>query len=150
MAGKNQETNVIVAEEVTSLLEQSEKGKVTIADHVVAKIAGLAVREVEGVRGLLPVGTGQVITNLANSIRGGDSRDLGVRVEVGKVECAVDVRIVLEYGASIPKVADAIRVSVGNRIKSMTGLVCKEINVEVVDLWFAEDHVDVPVARRVQ
>lgn len=143
--------NQLAAAPATSLVLNQDGGSVTIADHVVAKIAGLAVREVEGVHALVPFGAGQAITNLAKGLRGTESRDLGVRVEVGKVEAAVDVRIIVDYGASIPAVATAIRKSVTARVSAMTGLKTKEINLEVVDLWFPDDDAKPePAPTRVQ
>ncbi len=113
--------------------------KTTIHDHVVAKIAGLAVREVEGVHALVPYGAGQTLSKFANELRGADMRDLGVHVEVGSVEVAVDMRIITEYGVSIPKVAEAARERVTRRVEEMTGLKVAEITLEVVDLYFPGD-----------
>lgn len=115
---------------------QSEMGKTHIHQEVVAKIAGLAVREVEGVHELVPFGAGQRITSLAHSISGDEMKDLGVAVEVGEVEAAVDVRIITAYGVSIPKIARSIQDNVVKRIGTMTGLKVKEVNIEVIDLYF--------------
>lgn len=134
--------------ETSALVMREKLGSTTIRPHVVAKIAGLAIREVKGVHGLVPYGTGQAITNLARSVTGAEQRDLGVSVEVGTVEAAVDARIVSDYGASIPRIAADARRNVGMRIEEMTGLKLKELNLEVVDLWF--DDGDVPTAARVQ
>ncbi len=134
-------TDAVVANtrpESSSLVRQDEGGRTVIQPHVVAKIAGLAIREVEGVHSLVPVGAGQAIGNLARSVAGGEFRDLGVSVEVGQVEATVDARIVTDYGGSIPDIATAIRTNVQRRIVEMTGLRVKEINLEVVDLWFDE------------
>ncbi len=116
-----------------------ENGRTAIYQQVVGKIAGIAVREVEGVRRLVPFGTGQQVTSLAKSLSGSDMRDLGVRVEVGAREAAVDVHIVTDYGVSIPAVAEAIRRNVSGRIEDMTGLRVVEVNIDVVDLYFAEE-----------
>lgn len=128
----------------TALVVASDQGTTRIQPHVVAKIAGLAIREVDGVHQLVPYNAGQTLNNLANSITGGDLRELGVQVEVGKVEAAVDCRIVTEFGAAIPDVAQKIRDNVRSRIGAMTGLKVKETNIEVVDLHFDED--DAPAA----
>lgn len=120
------------------LILTGEQGRTLIQDEVVAKIAGLAIREVEGVHALVPYGTGQTISAAMASISGNERKDMGVRVEVGQVEAAVDVRIITAYGVSIPALADAIRKNVEARIHTMTGLKVKEINIEVVDLYFAE------------
>ena len=69
-----------------------------------------------------------------------------MHVEVGKVEAAVDVRIVTDYGAAIPKVAEAIRTNIAHRIETMTGLKVKEINIDVVDLYFEADERSTEIA----
>lgn len=120
--------------------ELETKGiKTTIHDHVVAKIAGLAVREVEGVHSLVPFGASQTLSKFANELRGADMRDLGVHVEVGTLEVAVDLRIITEYGISIPRVAEAARERITHRVEEMTGLKVAEITLEVVDLHFPGD-----------
>lgn len=117
-----------------------EGGDTTIYQEVVAKIAGIAVREIDGVHRLVPFSAGQQVSSVARSITGGNEmRNLGVRVEVGAEETAVDVRIVTGYGASIPAVAEAIRRNVADRIEGMTGLQVVEVNIDVVDLYFSED-----------
>lgn len=134
----------------TALVVATENGTTRIQPHVVAKIAGLAIREVAGVHSLVPYNAGQTLNNLANTLTGGDLRELGVKVEVGKIEAAVDCRIVTEFGVAIPEVAQAIRDNVSERIGQMTGLKVKETNIEVVDLHFHEDDEPVAQTTRVQ
>lgn len=130
---------------------QGDHGDTTIQPHVVAKIAGIAVREVPGVHSLVPFGAGQTLARVARQVTGSEYRDLGVNVEVGKVEAAIDLRIVTEYGVSIPAIAAQIRENVARRIMEMTGLRVKETNIEVVDLWFADDEVTpTPSSSRVE
>ncbi len=130
---------------------QGEMGNTTIQPHVVAKIAGLAVKEIPGVHGLVPFGAGQTFARMARQVTGTEYRDLGVNVEVGKIEAAIDLRIVTEYGVSIPVIAAEIRDNVERRIMEMTGLRVKETNIEVVDLWFAGDEVaPAPSSSRVE
>ena len=129
-----------------------DDGRTIVHNQVVAKIAGLAVREIEGVHRLVPYGAGQSVTSFAKTITRSDMHDLGVNVEVGQREAAVDVRIITEYGASIPAVADAVRRNVADRIETMTGLRVVEVNLDVMDLYFPEDDADVepaPPERRV-
>jgi uncharacterized alkaline shock family protein YloU len=129
------------------------EGKTTIADVVVSKIAGIAAREVPGVHELVGQGVGAAVSGLA--ARTGaigraarvDTRTAGVNVEVGEREAAVDLRITVEYGASIPDLAVAVRGNVIDRLQAMTGLRVKEVNIDVVDLYFAEDESAQPTAR---
>lgn len=140
-AGTERENATAISEHVTTLV--SDKGKTIIADSVVAKIAGLAAREVEGVHSLLTTGLGQTVVGLARTVTRQQNRDAGILVEVGEKEAAVDVRLCAEYGVNIPAVAAAVRNNVINRVQSMTGLIVKEVNVAVVDLYFPEEAVEV-------
>ncbi|MBM3459680.1 MAG: Asp23/Gls24 family envelope stress response protein [Armatimonadetes bacterium] len=130
---------------------ESDRGRTTIANGVVSKIAALAAREVEGVRQLVSMHLGQAVAaGLARMTRQ-ESRDTGVSVEVGAREAAVDVRISADYGVSIPDLATAVRQNVIHRVESMTGLKVKEVNVAVLDLYFpSEEPAPEPAPRRVE
>jgi uncharacterized alkaline shock family protein YloU len=69
----------------------------------------------------------------------GDSTGQGVSVEVGEKEAAVDLTVVVEYGESIPRVAQQIRENVVRRIEGITGLTVTEVNVAVNDLHLPGD-----------
>src|SRR5579884_3639997 len=74
-----------------------------------------------------------------NRVTGQDQMDKGVVVQVGDVECIVDLSIVVDYEASIPRVAEAIRRNIASRLGAMTGLETKEVNINVADLYFADN-----------
>jgi len=118
----------------------SEKGQTTITDGVVTKVAGLAAREVPGVHEL-GGSTARAIGNVTQKVGLGDARTQGVSVEVGQLEAAVDLTIVVEYGESIPQVADAVRNQVIKRVEGITGLSVTEVNITVNDLYFPGDEV---------
>jgi uncharacterized alkaline shock family protein YloU len=134
-----------VAEHVTTL--QQEKGKTIISDGVVAKIAGLAAKEVEGVYSLVATGLGQTVAGLARAVTRQGGQDRGILVEVGEREAAVDVRISAHYGANLPAVAAAVRNNVISRVESMTGLIVKEVNVAITDLYFPGEEPELPQKR---
>ena len=119
----------------TGLTLQTDKGITTIADSVVAKLAGHACREVEGVAAL-----GKTFRRLLSRVRPGEEPlTQGVNVEVGKKEAAIDVVILVQYGHSIPSLAQEVRENIIATVESGTGLIVKEVNIEVDDLQFAED-----------
>lgn len=124
---KKQETRATTLE---GLVLQTERGITTIADEVVAKIAGLAVREVDGVHEL-----GKQFRRLIGKVKPGETLSQGVNVEVGKREAAIDLVMVVEYGFSIPVLAQEVRDNVITRVETMTGLIVKEVNIEVDNLW---------------
>ena len=107
-------------------------------------MAGIAAREVEGVHGL-----GKSFRRLVGRVRSGDSLSQGVNVEVGKKEAAIDLVIVMEYGYSIPVVAQALRENVIGKVESGTGLIVKEVNIEVDDLFIPSEEAS-PTGARVE
>lgn len=132
-------------DEVTGLVLTAERGITTIADVVVAKIAGIATREIEGVHGM---GTG--FSRLLERVRPGETLTQGVAVEVGTKEAAIDMVIVVEYGYEIPKLAQMIRENVIAKVEAGTGLMVKEVNIEVDDLYIPSEEeppAEAPAAR---
>jgi len=119
--------------------KRGEQGKTTIADLVVAKIAGIAAREIEGVHELVTQGVGRAIAGLTQRVIGSDTRGKGIEVEIGEREAAIDLRMIAQYGFNIPEVTEAVRTNIIERIKEMTGLIVREVNIDVMDLYFPED-----------
>jgi uncharacterized alkaline shock family protein YloU len=117
----------------------TEQGRTTIADVVVSKIAGVAAREVPGVHELVTQGVGGAVSGLAQRMTGADTRSQGVNVEVGEREAAIDLRLTVDYGVSIPQVAEAVRRNIMSRLEAMTGLIVKEVNIDVTDVYFPEE-----------
>lgn len=135
MADTSTTTAVAPAPAGTSPL-QTEHGKTTIADSVVAKIAGIAAREISGVREM-GSGAARTIGALRERLPGSTgSRGVtqGVSVEVGERQTAIDLDIVVEYGVPIVDVSNAIRNNVTERVERMTGLEVVEVNVFVDDV----------------
>lgn len=112
----------------------TEQGRTTIADTVVAKIAGIAAREVNGVHSL-GGGAARAVGSLRERIPGGRTNHAqGVGVEVGERQTAVDITLVAEYGVSMADLAASIRRNVIGAIEGMTGLEVSEVNIDVQDV----------------
>lgn len=114
-------------------------GKTIMADGVIAKIVGLAAREIDGVQDLIGGGAASTISGLASRVTGSDQRAQGVLVEVGEREVAADLRMVVLYGVNIPQLAEAVRRNISYRVAEITGLIVKEVNINVIDLFFPEE-----------
>lgn len=124
---------------------ETERGTTSIDDAVVAKIAAIAAREVDGVAelgGKLSSALGSVV----GRIRGEDHATAGVGVEVGTRQAAVDMTCKVLYPASIHEVAASLRQNVIDRIESMTGLEVVEVNVAVNDLVFPGNEQEEPAS----
>ncbi|WP_392972714.1 Asp23/Gls24 family envelope stress response protein [Streptomyces sp. LN245] len=120
------------------------KGRTTIADDVVAKIAAASARDVPGIHGL---GTG--MTRALGSVRdrvpaGRPGQTRGVGVEVGERQTAVDLDVVVEYGYPITDVIADMRVAVVSAVERMTGLEVVEVNVAVGDVRLPDEPDEEP------
>ena len=69
----------------------------------------------------------------------GTASTAGVAVEVGEKQAAVDLDIIVEYGASIVDLAKAVRRNVIGQVERMTGLEVIEVNIAVNDIHLPED-----------
>ncbi|MFD9866556.1 Asp23/Gls24 family envelope stress response protein [Streptomyces niveus] len=109
------------------------RGKTTIADSVVASIAGIATRDASGVYAM-GGGISRTLGAARDKMSLSDDVTRGVRVEVGEKQAAVDVNVVMEYGYPIPRTTDDIRSGVSDAVRSMTGLDVVEVNIDVLDV----------------
>ena len=119
---------------------KSEMGTTTISSAVVSQIAGIAAQEVEKVQ--MAGGTSAAVGGFLQSVAGGSTSggnlSRGVSVEVGEEEAAVDLTMTVEYGQSIPRVTEAARRNVINRVESLSGLRVTEVNILVNDVLIPE------------
>lgn len=132
---------------------ETPRGKTMIADGVVAKIAGLAAREIPGVYDM-GKGVGRTFGALRSRVPGTTgqiSATQGVQVEVGQKQAAIDLDVVTLYGQSIVDVSEAIRRNVIERVESITGLEVTEVNISIDDLYVeGHDEEESPDQSRVQ
>lgn len=124
-------------------ISDSDLGRVSIADTVVAKIVGVATRDMPGVYAM-GSGVTRAFGTLRERIPGAGSPSItqGVTVEVGDYQAAVDLDVIVEYGVSIPDLAAGIRRNVVAAIERMCGLEAKEVNISVGDVHLPGDDDD--------
>jgi uncharacterized alkaline shock family protein YloU len=130
------------------VLDSTGTGKTVIVDPVVAKIAGIAAREVPGVFAL-GGGAARVLGNIREAV-GAKDFGQGVRVEVGETEVAVDLSIQVVYPEPLQRVASEVRTAVAAAITELVGMKVAEINVTVVDVHIPGDDDDDVEESRVQ
>ena len=106
-------------------------GKITISDDLIASIAGYAAVENYGIVGMNSKRAGDSIVELF----GGDSVKRGVKVTmVAPDTVVIDLYVTLEYGVSLPAVAEKTRSNVKYRVETMTGLSVQSINIHVENI----------------
>ncbi|MFD6325919.1 Asp23/Gls24 family envelope stress response protein [Streptomyces sp. NPDC058442] len=125
------------------------RGSTTIADTVVAKIASMAAREVPEVYNL-GAGVARAFGAMRERVPGGSSSiTQGVKVEVGERQAAVDLDLVVHYGAAIADTAADVRTNVITAIERMTGLEVVEVNIAVDDVRLPDEEEPEQSGRRV-
>jgi len=92
-----------------------------------------------GLAGVTPAR--RAIGNLAQRIPGGTQSNVtgGVSVEKGERETAIDISVVVEYGAAIVTVSEQIRENVISAVEFGTGLDVVAVNVNVTDVHLPDD-----------
>jgi len=118
------------------------QGTTSIADSVVAKIAGVAAREISGVHAMGGT-SGRAMGAIKEKI-GGSSAGQGVKVEVGQRQAAIDIDLIVDYGVSIVDLSQAVRDNVIQQVERMTGLEVTEVNISVNDVYLGETEEEEP------
>jgi uncharacterized alkaline shock family protein YloU len=119
--------------------QEDLQGLIRISDDVVSTIAGLAALETPGIAAM----SGGISEGLAKRLSGKNVQK-GVTVEVGQVEAAVDLRVIVQYGSRIQDVCRMLQENVKEAIETMTGLTVVEVNVKVEGVAFKEEEQEEP------
>jgi uncharacterized alkaline shock family protein YloU len=125
--------------------EEIQTGIIRISDDVVSTIAGLAALETSGIAAM----SGGISEGLAKRLSGKNVQR-GVSVEVGQLEAAIDLRVIVNYGSKIQEVCSELQQNVRDAVENMTGLSVVEVNVKVEGVAFREEEVHVEEALRVK
>ncbi len=118
-----------------------DRGITRIADEVVEKIAGIAVREVPGV---YDIGGdfARILAGLKERVGLGEAdeeTDRGMRVRLEGHTAQVNITLVIEYGFVVHSVAEKVRTKVISAVENLLGLEVTEVNILVDDVHVPDD-----------
>ena len=136
---KKKPTVVPSAEEAKELIpannvaEDQGQGLTTVADQVVAKVAGLAIKEIPGVYDL-GNSAARALGALRSKVGASESITQGISVEIGQTQTALDVVLIVEYPYPVHEVADKVREAIFSAIEGLVGLEVTEVNIKVTDV----------------
>ncbi len=125
-----------MAEQQNSMLKMSTKendglGKVEIAPEVIEVIAGIAASEVEGIAQM----RGNFATGVVEKL-GKKNHGKGVKVDLSEEGIKVDIYCMINFGVSIPKVAQKAQDNIRQALLNMTALEADEVNIHIVGVNF--------------
>ncbi|KMJ60008.1 hypothetical protein AB685_03975 [Bacillus sp. LL01] len=119
-------------------------GKVEIAPEVIEVIAGIAASEVEGVMQMRGNFAAGVVERLGKKNHG-----KGVKVDLNEEGIKVDVFCVMQFGISIPTVAQKVQDNIRQALLNMTALEVTEVNIHVVGVQFETQKNEVEVEQEI-
>ncbi|NMA62053.1 MAG: Asp23/Gls24 family envelope stress response protein [Firmicutes bacterium] len=106
---------------------QSQYGKITIREEVIATVSGVAAMECYGLVGMAPRNVQEELTDLLRR----DNFERGVDVQFNEDSISIQLYIVVEYGVKISEVAKNVQERVKYVVETMLGLKVDSVNVKV-------------------
>lgn len=106
-----------------------ENGSINISVEVVAAIAVGAVRDVDGISGMM-TGMGGNVTDLVNK-KSAHKGIRGVKVDMTGMDITLDLYVTVKFGHPIPEVAENAQKAVAAAVEAMTGCTVGAVNVHV-------------------
>ena len=113
-----------MAETKEYLVQAQESGSIMISEEVIASIAALAVRDVEGVYGLSSTSN----FDLSNML-GKKNLRKGMRVVLNGDDISIACNVIVKMGSAVMTVAKNVQEAIADEVASMTG--CRPVRVNV-------------------
>ena len=107
-----------------------ENGTINISEEVIAAIAVGAVREVEGVSGMM-TNLGGSVPDLVKNKKNAQKGTKGVKIDMTGTALVLDLYLTVTYGQPIPEVAENAQKAVSSAIEAMTGCPVGAVNIHV-------------------
>ena len=105
----------------------TELGTITIAEELLATLAGYAAIECYGLVGM----SSRKLKDGISELLGRDSLRKGVTIKLEEDQLIVDLYIVVSYGTRIPQVAQNVMEKVKYTLENITGLQVSQVNVNI-------------------
>ncbi|GAA4710110.1 Asp23/Gls24 family envelope stress response protein [Brevibacillus fulvus] len=102
------------------------RGKVNIADHVIAVIAAKAAKEIEGIT-MRSSGLYQDLTKRVQG--GGYAKGVNVKITEGKISLLFTISV--PYGTVIHDLCRLLQQTVKHQVEELTGLLVEAVDVRV-------------------
>ncbi len=115
-----------MAENKDYLVQEQENGNILISEEVIASIAALAVREVEGVYGLSVTQS----IDLSN-ILGKKNLRKGIRVAITEEGVEISCNLIVRMGSAVMTVAQGVQTAITDEVAAMTGVRPLRVNINV-------------------
>lgn len=112
--------------------ERIETGNLKISEDVVASIATIAAKEVEGVSEL-----SVAPTNLKGLFKSKPIKT-SVEVDLNDGVAIIDIYLKIKYGAKVQPVSSEIQKKVKDSVQNMTGVAVSKVNIHISGISIEE------------
>lgn len=106
-----------------------------IDDAVIEKITAVVARNTEGILDM----KGSLMSGFATTLGAASKASKGITASVDGAAASIEIKAILEYGASAPAIFERIKTVVREQVKAMTGLDVRDINFRVVNIMTREE-----------
>ena len=115
---------------------RSDRDRTIVSDVVIAKLAGIAAQDVEGVR----IGGSGAASNAGSFVDsvGWDGQPQDITVRVLDKEAEIDLTMSVEYGRAIPQIVEEVRRNVISRVENQVGYEVAKVDITVKDVLLPE------------
>lgn len=107
-------------------VRSEEGGSVSISDEVIATVAAVAAKDVDGVSSL----TGSIGEDIAG-ILGKKNVNKGIRLQIEDDGVQIECNVIARYGFSVVEMGKNLQTAIRAAVESMTGLTVKNVTVNV-------------------
>lgn len=111
------------------LVNELDRGNVSISDEVISVIASAEALSVEGVVDMRGTLTTDVVEML-----GVKNKAKGIKTGIIDNEVSIEIKLVVEYGKNLIEIASKVQEKVKEAVNNMTGLDVIEINVLIENI----------------
>ncbi len=126
ISSENFREDVMSVEEKNLNTNIDKDGNISISTEVIATIAAIGAKSIDGVFGMVNSLTGGFAELL-----GKKNPSKGVKVAINDKDVKIDMFVIVEYGVKIPDVAWEIQGKVKSEVEAMTGLNVTSVNVNI-------------------
>lgn len=115
-----------MAENKDYAVRKEENGTVSISDEVIATVAAVAAKDVDGVSSL----NGSLGDDIAGML-GRKNANKGIRIQIEDDGVQIECNVIARYGFSVVEMGKNLQTAIRAAVESMTGLTVKNITVNV-------------------
>ena len=112
-------------------VNNEQYGDIRISDEVIATIASVATKEVNGISGLSLSIAGEIASKFTKK-----NSTKAIKITNNEKSVTIDISVVIEYGVRIPDVSWEVQQNVKKAVESMSDLIVEKVNVIVSDVYF--------------